>query len=278
MSDSLDHIKHSEFYAFYFRQVFAQLITHGIEVSPRGQKTIEVENFQYTFPPFVRFCNFTSRNLKMSYIKKEFLWYLKGDKHDLSIADSAKLWNSFIDEGGIIHSNYGQYIFGELNQFDYVIRALSQDKDSRRASITILQPYHVLKEKIVDVPCTYGLAFRIRNNKLNMTVKMRSNDAYFGFGSDVPIFSFIHEMMLNALREFYPDLEYGDYCHFVESFHIYEQHFPFLKTVQEDEYIVEQCPRISGPEEVKFIRRNDFTNIPDEYQFAKWLVSDEKKT
>ena len=41
----------------------------------------------------------------------------------------------------------------------------------------------------------------------------------------------LNEMVLNALREFYPDLVYGNYIHFADSFHIYEKHFEMLKKI-----------------------------------------------
>jgi thymidylate synthase len=259
-----------------FYQLYKTLKKNGQYVSPRGQKTIEIENFNAVFPPYVRFCNFESRKFNLNYVKKEFLWYLKGDKYDTSIAQHAKLWNSFIDSEGVIQSNYGQYIFGQLNQFQYVLDELTRDPDSRRASIVILQPYHTLETKLIDVPCTYGLNFRIRNNKLNMTVKMRSNDAYFGLASDVPIFSFIHEMLFVCLRENNPQLEYGNYHHFVESFHIYERHFEFLNNLNEEsKYSLIDCPEIQNAEEVEFLRKLDFSSVPSDFKFTKWLAKND---
>jgi len=262
-----------------FYNIYAKLRRFGSEISPRNQKTIEIENFNMVFPPYVRFCNFESRKLKIDYIKRETLWYLRANKYDLSIIEHAKMWENFVDEGGIIHSNYGQYIWGEQNQFDRVVKTLIEDKDSRRAIITILQPYHTEKEKLVDVPCTYGLSFRIRENELKMTVKMRSQDSYFGLASDIPIFSFIHEMIYINLKEVYPDLIYGEYHHFVESFHIYEKHFNFLYNLKKSSrYSLILCPKISSKAEVDFLRKLDYSNIPEQYKFTKWLTTYDRDT
>ena len=257
-----------------FLKIYSDLRINGKEVLPRGLKTLEIENYNIDFPPYVRFCSFESRKLKLEYIKTEMKWYLRGDPYDLSIVDHAALWKGMINSKGLINSNYGQYVFGEMNQFDFVVNELKKDRDSRRAVITILQPYHTINDDLKDVPCTYGLSFRIRNNKLNMTVKMRSQDSYFGLCSDIPIFSFIQEMILNSLREFYSELEYGNYHHFVESFHIYERHFKFLNELSEaSEFSLIDCPKISGPDEVKFLRKLKFDDIPSEYMFTKWLTS-----
>lgn len=255
-----------------FRSIYERLDIIGKEVSPRGLKILEVENFNYVLPPFVRFVNFESRKLNLKYIKREFLWYLTGNKFDVSITDHAKIWKDMVNKDNSINSNYGQYIFGDCKQFDNVIRILREDKDSRRASIVILSKEHLLSNDL-DLPCTYSINFRIRENYLNMSVRMRSQDSAYGMGNDAPAFSFIHEMMLNALKEFYPELQYGDYYHSVDSFHIYEKHFKMLdKIINNDTYKEINCPKISGPGEVKFLKALDFINIPTKYKFSIWLT------
>ena len=263
-----------------FRKIFHDIRYKGRLVSPRNQNVLELENYHCVFPPFIRFQNFKCRKLNLDYIRDEFLWYLKGDRFDLSITEKAKIWKSTV-ENGYINSNYGQYIFGKINQFDNVVKILSDDKDSRRASIVILNGYHLLFDKN-DIPCTYALNFRIRDNHLNMTVHMRSQDLVFGMGADAPTFSFIHEMILNSLRKHYIDLEYGDYFHFVDSLHVYERHFEMLAKIatlddnEDNKYILVYCPQISGQDEVDFIRKLDFSFIPDNFEFCKWLNTRDK--
>jgi len=261
----------------FFKIIYTNLYSQGKLVSPRGFKVLEIENFHVEFPSYYRFINFKSRKLNLDYIKKEFLWYLNGNKFDLSIVEHAKLWKDMINKEGIIHSNYGQYIFGENNQFDYVIKTLKEDKDSRRAIISILNKDHVLS-KDADLPCTIALSFRIRNNKLNMSVHMRSQDAIYGLASDLPCFSFIHEMIYMTLKNDYLDLLIGNYYHIVDSFHIYSKHFEMLdKIISQDEFEDLKCPKILNSDEVEFLRKNDFIQIPDEFLFAKWLNSYDNK-
>jgi len=250
-----------------FRSIYEDLKIKGKKFSPRNQETLEIENYMIKFPPYMRFCNFSNRNYSLDYVKKEFLWYLKGDKKDLSIIEHAKMWKKFVDDG-IIHSNYGQYIF--KRRFYDTARTLLKDKSSRRASLVILQPYHLKRD--IDIPCTYGINFRIRDNKLNMTIKMRSNDAYFGLASDLPIFSFIQEMMFVYLKHTYKKLELGEYCHFVESFHIYKKHYEFLNNLGTYKEI--DCPRISSRKEVEFLIRGQYALRPHEYEFTDWLLKD----
>jgi len=260
----------NEIGALYFKNIFENLKEFGSICSPRGMKIIELENFTYEFPPYVRFCNFKSRKLNLQYIKDEFKWYLKGDLHDLSITEKAKMWKALVTPGGTINSNYGHYIFG-MGNFYRVAQGLIKDKDSRRESITILDNTHCFSNPS-DLPCTYSLNFRIRNNRLNMSVCMRSQDSIYGMGNDAPCFSFIHEMLYVYLKDTYKDLKYGNYFHYANSFHIYERHFEMLKKITgEDEYISINCPEISCKEEVEFLIKHDFTNIPENFEFTKWL-------
>jgi thymidylate synthase len=255
-----------------FRQIYGKINIDGEYSSPRGQLIKEIQNAIYVLPPFVRFANFKARKLNINYIKQEFCWYLRGDKFDSSICEHATLWKSIMNKDGSFNSNYGQYFFGKENQFDRVVNTLALDKDSRRASIMLLTKDHLASDTN-DIPCTYALNFRIRNNTLNMTVHMRSQDCIYGLGNDAPAFSFLHEMVLNALRAFYPDLAYGNYVHFVDSLHVYEKHFKMIALLPNDEYIDVDCPPISGPGEVKFLRALDFTSIPEDYKFTRWLTT-----
>lgn len=257
-----------------FKKIYNDLVKHGKEVAPRGQKVLEIENYNYVLPPYVRFTNFEDRKFNLKYVKREFLWYLRGDKFDTSITEHASLWKSLINEDGSINSNYGQYVFGEQNQFQNVVNQLRSDRDSRRATISILSADHLLSDT-KDVPCTYSINFRIRENKLNMTVRMRSQDAIFGMSNDAPAFSLIHEMMFVSLREVYPNLEYGEYHHSADSFHVYERHFDMIKTLaSSSSYSMILCPKISCSEEIRFLLHGDFSSIPETFAFTKWLLAD----
>jgi len=70
---------------------------------------------------------------------------------------------------------------------------------------------------------------------------MRSNDIIFGLCNDVFNFSLFQQLMLNELREIYPDLELGSYYHIAGSLHLYEMHYEMrdnilMDTSPESEY------------------------------------------
>lgn len=266
-----------------FRKIFTDLVTNGRYSAPRGQLILELEDYSFILPARIRFQNFECRKFKLDYLKDEFLWYLKGDRFDVSIGKKAKIWKSIINQDGSLNSNYGQYIFPPGGQFDRTVECLEHDQDSRRASIVILSQDHVLSETN-DLPCTYALNFRIRHDELKMSVHMRSQDAIFGMGNDIPTFSFVHEMVYNALRTKYPRLAMGTYHHCVDSFHVYERHFQMLREITGRDlsgaplpasilsaYIPIECPNISGHDEVRFLRALDFSEIPESFKFTRWL-------
>lgn len=255
-----------------FRSIYTRLAKEGKIVDDPGKKIIEVENMEFDLPAYYRWVNFEARKLSLSYTKREFRWYLKADRYDLSIVPHAKIWGGLVTADNAINSNYGQYLFaGNPSQFDYIIKTLTKSKESKRAAMSILSKNHILSGD-KDLPCTYSLSFRIRDNKLNMSVRMRSNDAIYGVGSDIPCFSFIHEMVYVTLKETYPDLEIGNYHHSSDSFHCYEKHFSMLaEIVSGSSYKEIICPKISCKNEVKFLLKANFENIPETYLFSKWL-------
>ena len=65
---------------------------------------------------------------------------------------------------------------------------------------------------------------------------MRSNDIIFGFCNDIFNFALFQQLMLNELREIYPDLELGKYHHHAGSLHLYETHYDMR-----DNILMDQC-------------------------------------
>lgn len=205
--------------------VFSDLSKYGKSIAPRGQIVREIENFTRSFSPYVRYSSFEARKFKLDYLKREMQWYLAGYNGDPRIDQYAKTWAD-IRQRGKVNSNYGQYLFTE-GQLDYVVRQLVQDPDSRRASVVILQPKH-LHLNSADTPCTYSMNFRLREGQLNCSVHMRSQDAIFGMGNDLPTFSFIQEIVAANLMK-----PMGPLHMHVDSFHVYERHFDMLRDILE---------------------------------------------
>lgn len=217
--------------AHVFESMYLYLFQTGQEVEIRGSKVRELEDVMLRFDPSKPvITSFKARNLNLTYCKQEMLWYLGADPYDNTIEKYATMWKKLTQPDGSYFSNYGQYIFDRSktpNQFAYCLKELQADKHSRRACIVLLQPHHLFSDN-VDTVCTYAINFRIRQNRLNMSVMMRSNDAIFGTTNDTFCFWVIYKMMYALLQDTYPDLGYGQYRHFVNSLHVYERHYDML--------------------------------------------------
>lgn len=255
-----------------FSKIFKDLSINGLIISPRGQKTLELENYLAVFEPYERFANFPSRKLSLNYIKAELLWYLKGDPQDLSICDKAKLWREMVTDGQL-NSNYGSYVF-KNGQLDYVVECLLKDPSSRRAIISILGKEHLYLEN-KDVPCTVSLGFMIRNGELKCTVIMRSCDAIYGMSNDIPFFSFVQECVLVCLNDSLKDkLLLGQLDLFVQSLHVYDRHWPMLHKLLVEDLVPIWCPKLSSRSELDALRNGlKPVTIGIGNRFTEWLYS-----
>lgn len=180
-----------------------------------------------------------ARKFKPSYGVAEWLWYLSEDRNVQNIGKLASIWQRIANDKNEVESNYGFWIHGlkngktGKNQWDWVVEELLNDRDTRRASITINQSHHKGQNN-ADYPCTQYIHFFIRDNRLHLGVHMRSNDAVFGFCNDVFTFCMYHQMMLNELNsrlELKDQLSLGHYYHSAGSFHVYETHFNMMDKI-----------------------------------------------
>ena len=152
------------------------------------------------------------------YAEAEWQWYLSGDRNTAKLGELygkvPEIWKRMADSDGNVNSNYG-WQWKRKDQIDYVIDLLRNELDTRQAAISIYD----CKEHdtfTFDTPCTYAVQFTILDNKLNMSVVMRSNDLWFGFCNDQYQFSKLQDLIAWKL-----DIEVGTYFHFAHNLHLY---------------------------------------------------------
>jgi thymidylate synthase len=158
------------------------------------------------------------RKFNKDYAEYEFNWYLSKNRSVENIKQKAKIWDTMHSGDNIVNSNYG-WQWSRNNQLDYVVSELERDNNSRRAVLTIYDGKEHDQYKY-DTPCTLSIVFCIEDDKLCMTVTMRSNDLVFGFCNDQYCFSKLQKMVALRLNK-----ELGWYYHFAQNLHIYEKHF-----------------------------------------------------
>lgn len=154
------------------------------------------------------------RNFSLNYAKREWQWYLSANPNAEEISKFAPIWKNMMDENGNVRSNYG-WQWSRNNQLENVINKLKENNNTRQAVISIYDGKEIDTYKN-DTPCTYAIHFTILNNKLNMSVLMRSNDLWYGFCNDQYCFSKLQEMVSNQLN-----IEIGTYYHFAQNMHLY---------------------------------------------------------
>ena len=173
------------------------------------------------------------RSSQFKYIAAEFMWYFLGRNDVDFISKYASFWKTIQNEDGSANSAYGDLIFNRVNehgysQYQWAIESLVKDKDTRQAIMHFNSDRHQYSTN-KDFVCTiYGI-FHIRNNKLHLCVKMRSNDAILGLPTDIAFFTILQQQALFHLRNTYPDLELGTYTHHIDSYHIYERNFTLVE-------------------------------------------------
>jgi thymidylate synthase len=204
------------------------------ETAPRGMKIKEVTNAALIIEdPAECLYENERRSSQFKYIAAELVWYFTGRKDTKFIEPFAKFWKHIENEDGSVNSAYGNLIFTERNeynktQWEWALNSLIQDKDSRQALLHFNKPKHQYDGN-KDFVCTLTGVFHIRENRLNFTIDMRSNDLVLGTPTDIAFFCLLQQQMLVLLKPYYPELSLGTYTHHVHSLHIYEKHFGVIK-------------------------------------------------
>jgi thymidylate synthase len=264
--------------------------------SPRGMKIFEVTDAALVIedPTFCLYEN-DRRSSQFKYIAAELVWYFTGRKDANFITPYAKFWNQIANKDGSVNSAYGNLIFSEsnehyYNQYQWALESLIKDKDSRQAILHFNKPSHQWNGN-KDFVCTLNGIFQIRDNKLNFTIDMRSNDLILGTPTDVAFFCLLQMQMLEHLRKYYPELELGTYTHIAHSLHLYERHFDLVSEMLMKSFNPTSFPKIreflidpqgqalSGIKEIEdeMIQCNDiintaeFTPSPKDDLLHQWI-------
>lgn len=115
---------------------------------------------------------------------------------------------------------YAVPTIGIINQIDEVVDILKNNPYTRRAQVVTWKVWDDLGEEIVDPACLQSLWFRVVDNKLNMNIRMRSNDALKASLLNILAFTELQAVVAKRVG-----VEVGRYCHMADSFHIYGSYF-----------------------------------------------------
>lgn len=212
--------------------------------APRGNPSREILALGYRIKdPRERVVRRSARRTNIVFNFAEALWYLSGSAELSMIAFYAPSMAKYsADQHRLQGTAYGPRIFqfggACINQWSNVVQTLAGDPDSKRAFIQIFAPEELLIASNIDVACTIGLQYFLRDGALHAASFMRANDAYRGSVSDVFSFTFLQELLAVELG-----LELGTYAHFAGSYHIYDSDLPnVIATLEDKRSVGGSCP------------------------------------
>lgn len=149
----------------------------------------------------------------------ESLWMLAGRDDVKWISEFSSGISQFSDDGVSFHGAYG---FRWRNHFDFdqlksIQHVLEEDPNSRRAILGMWDPNCDLGGFGKDYPCNLSIAFRIRHERLDMTVFNRSNDIIWGaYGANAVHMSVLQEILAGLLG-----VKVGCYYQVSNDYHAY---------------------------------------------------------
>jgi thymidylate synthase len=198
-----------------FEHLYTSINDNGILVE--NTKVFYNQGF-YILNPLDNKINTDFRKWNLKYANREWDWYLSGNPSAKEISKFAPIWKKHMDENGNVCSNYG-WQWNRKNSLNKVIDKLKNDKNTRQAVLSIYDSKEIDTYNF-DTPCTNSIHFQIVENKLCMTVNMRSNDLWYGFCNDQYCFSKLQELVSLKLN-----IEAGWYYHFASNLHLYDRNF-----------------------------------------------------
>ncbi|WP_217550134.1 thymidylate synthase [Pantoea sp. GbtcB22] len=215
------------------RAVFENILSDGVPVETTRGPTKEILGTHIILNnPVCRISRTESRG-KIFTCLGELMWYLSGSDDVESIRYYISKYRDSAERDGTINGAYGPRLFGTkngINQIENVIQLLKKRNTSRRAAIQLFDAKDISRH-FVDVPCTVGLQFAVRNDSLDMFTFMRSNDARAGLVHDIFAFTMLQEMIAKTLG-----LNLGVYRHYAASLHIYTEDIPLIEAALKEGY------------------------------------------
>lgn len=232
------------------------VIGNGRPVAPRGSQTLEIEdatifiNDVYNTLPLG-----VGRNAVPGIGAVEACQLIAGRSTPKTVIAVGPQFTNYAEDNGQFHGAYGLRTSG---QYEHVVNKIKSDPDTRQAVVTIWNPEFDNMPQKRDYPCTVLHQFRVRDNKLNMSVYMRSNDVWLGAAYDFFQFTRVQLAIASILG-----IEPGVYAHHVGSLHIYESNISMAENLR----------RAESYTSVPYFTGADWSSVS--YSAAKCLIAAE---
>jgi thymidylate synthase len=244
-------VYNNKYVADAYKDILNDLYYHPEYVSnPRGLEVKEILNcIIHIEEPNMNLFKNEFRSSPKKYIASELLWYFSGTTKSTFIEKYASMWKSLKNEDDEVNSAYGYLLFKDYNehaitQYNWAIESLKRDKDTRQSFMHFNKPRHQLFSN-KDQVCTLAAMFHIRDNKLHMTLNMRSNDVIKGFMTDFVFFNILHQHVYLNIKQYYPEIEMGSYTHISHSMHLYSSNYELVEKMLTSSFEHEKTPDLN---------------------------------
>lgn len=166
---------------------------------------------------------FPASTLKPTYLKtcfREIDWIHR--KQSSNVNDfNAKFWDDWADETGSIGEAYGRQVakpvFGYENQMEYILNEIQNNPTSRRL---IIEMWNVNElDKMNLVPCCHHLNYSVKDGKVHLLLKQRSQDFLVANNFNVVEYALKVHMIARHCG-----LQAGILTHVITDAHIYNKH------------------------------------------------------
>lgn len=125
-------------------------------------------------------------------------------------------------DGKIFKVNNGCTLFEKVDQVDYLLHQLKNNPSSRRNITTLWNPDEL--DEMSLTPCVYETQWHVKDNKLHLEVRCRSNDLAIGNPFNVFQYNVLQRMIAQVLG-----YELGEYIYHIGDAHVYTRHIEGLK-------------------------------------------------
>lgn len=161
--------------------------------------------------------------ISISFALAELVWIMCGEDR----SDIINYWNpclpQYAGRGTHYYGAYGKRIrshFG-FDQLKKAYIALQGCPESRQVVIQIFDaqkdfPVEDGKPRNEDIPCNVCSLLKIRDNRLEWTQILRSNDVFLGLP-----YNFVQFMSIQEILAGWLNIEVGTYNHYSDSLHLY---------------------------------------------------------
>ena len=224
-----------------YLNLVSDVLEKGIRKTNRtGTDTLMVFGYHYKINLQFGFPLLTTKKMYFNSIIRELLWYLSGETHIRDLRQHTRIWDAWTSEEknwevGKMYgyqwvnwdkyepsSTNGKVHHSHINQIQNIIDLIRENPNSRRMVVSAWNP--TVLDEIALPSCHAFFMFNVINGKLNCHLTQRSGDIALGIPFNLACYATLTQMIAMETG-----LKVGEFSHYINDAHIYENHIDGLK-------------------------------------------------